>query len=180
MSSPETSADEVSLAGLTRQVNSLHDIVEQQARRDRVREQAFERLYEELQQYKDDFIFQHEKPLLLDLLLFHDSLKWFRESLLSREMSLEVVSDNLQFMIDEFLELLYRRDVIPMEPRERFERSTQKAIKVAFTPERDMDCKVQRVLKRGFTRAGRVLRAEEVVVQRYRHDALPDNNGEQG
>ena len=176
----ETPAGEATLSNLLSQVEARQNTVEQQARRDRVREQAFERLYQELEQYKDDFIFQNEKPLLLDLLLFHDSLKWFRESLLSREMSLEVVSDNLQYMIDEFLELLYRRDVIPMEPKERFDRAAQKAIKVSFTPDRDMDCRVERVVKRGFTRAGRVLRVEEVIVQRYRQDALPDNNGEQG
>ena len=74
---------------------------------DKVREKAFDQLYEELRQYKDDFLFQAEKPLLLDLLLFYDSLNWFQESLVKQDMSPDVLADSFQYLIDEFLEVLY-------------------------------------------------------------------------
>jgi len=128
---------------------------------------SFDALYEELLQYKEDFIFQSEKPLLLDLLLFYDSLNWFQQSIIKSEMSPEVIADSFQYLIDEFLELLYRRDVLPIETPHRFDRETQKAIQVVPTDDPSMDYVIKRVLKRGFSRADRKLRAEEVVLHRY-------------
>lgn len=158
--------DEEVLGGLVDDVASLRDFVEQQGRRDALQQQAFDQLYEELRQYKEDFVFQAEKPLLLDLLLFYDSLNWFQDSLVKNEMSPDVLADSFQYLIDEFLELLYRRDVLPMESRARFDRETQKAIKVVRTEKQEKDYLIKQVVKRGFSRANRVLRAEEVVVYR--------------
>ncbi|MEL6349170.1 MAG: nucleotide exchange factor GrpE [Myxococcota bacterium] len=139
-----------------------------------VQRKAFDSLYEELKQYKDDFIFQAEKPLLLDLLLFYDSLNWFQQSIIKGEMSPEVIADSFQYLIDEFLELLYRRDVLPMESREQFDRETQKAIQVVPTDNPELDYTVKRILKRGFFRAGRRLRAEEVIIHRHNPQASRD------
>ena len=166
-------------AALVNDVASLQAFVEQQGRRDAVQQKAFDQLYEELRQYKDDFVFQAEKPLLLDLLLFYDSLNWFQDSLSKNEMSSDVLSDSFQYLIDEFLELLYRRDVLPMETRARFDRETQKAIKVVRTDESDRDYQIQQVVKRGFSRANRVLRAEEVIVYRAATDS-GSASGKQG
>jgi molecular chaperone GrpE (heat shock protein) len=133
---------------------------------DQIREKAFEQLYEELKQYKDDFLFQAEKPLLLDLLLFYDSLNWFQEGLVKGEMSQDVIADSFQYLIDEFLEILYRRDVGPIETSDTFDRKVHKAVKVEDTEDADQDYKIRQVLKRGFARADRLLRPEEVVILR--------------
>ena len=118
MAQDRTSEQEFSLDALTQDVQSLKDLVDLQSRRDVDQQRAFDALYEELRQYKDDFVFQSEKPLLLDLLLFYDSLNWFQQSLVKQEMSPEVIADSFQYLIDEFLELLYRRDVLPMESKD--------------------------------------------------------------
>jgi molecular chaperone GrpE (heat shock protein) len=167
------------LGDLARDVESFREFVEQQGQRDALQQQAFDQLYQELRQYKDDFVFQSEKPLLLDLLLFYDSLNWFQESLVKNEMSPDVLSDSFQYLIDEFLELLYRRDVLPMESRARFDRETQKAIKVVRTEKTAKDYLIKQVVKRGFSRANRLLRAEEVVVYRAAGDAtsIPSTTG---
>ena len=136
---------------------------------DSVREKAFDQLYEELKNYKDDWQFQAEKPLLLDLLLFYDSLNWFQESLVKQEMSRDVVADSFQYLIDEFLELLYRRDVMPMAASDSFDRKRHKAVQVVDSDTPSEDQAIQQVLKRGFNRGERVLRAEEVVIKRYRN-----------
>lgn len=135
---------------------------------DKTQQKAFDALYEELRQYKEDFIFQAEKALLLDLLLFYDSLNWFRESLVKQQMSPEVIVDSFQYLMDEFLEVLYRRDVMPMESSEKFDRRTQKAIKVIPAETVAQDQTVAQVLKRGFMRSERILRSEEVFI--YRHN----------
>ena len=134
---------------------------------DALSQKAFDHLYEELRQYKEDFIFQAEKPLLLDLLLFYDSVNWFQQSLINKEMSPDVIADSFQYIIDELLEVLYRRDVLPMEAADRFSRETQKVVKTVTATAKAEDYEIHQVLKRGFTRGGRVLRAEEVVVKRF-------------
>ncbi len=157
----------VSFESLADEVAGLKEAIAQRTESDAVQQKAFDTLYEELKQYKEDFIFQNEKSLLLDLLLFYDSLNWFQASLIKKEMSPEVVADSFQYLIDEMVELLYRRDVLPMEESSSFDRKRQKVIKTVPTDSKDEDYAVDNVLKRGFTRGGRVLRAEEVVVRRF-------------
>lgn len=156
------------LSAISEAIEEMRSAVSDRARAERTQQQAFDALYEELRQYKEDFIFQAEKSLLLDLLLFYDSLNWFRESLVKQQMSPDVIVDSFQYLMDEFLEVLYRRDVMPMESSERFDRRTQKAIKIIPAESEDQDQQVAQVLKRGFMRNERILRSEEVFI--YRHN----------
>lgn len=165
------SSVEARLDAMLAAIEALRAGTDGQTRRDEVQAKAFEQLYQELRQYKDDFVYQTEKPLLLDLLLFYDSLTWFQGALIRKEMSPEVVADSFQYLIDELLEVLYRRDVVMTESREVFDRETQKAIKLVHTADPKSDYRVQQVLKRGFVRGGRSLRPEEVVLARFRADA---------
>jgi molecular chaperone GrpE (heat shock protein) len=151
---------------LFRTMEEIRQILIERSQGEQIQQKAFDALYEELRQYKEDFIYQAEKPLLLDLLLFYDSLNWFQKSLVNKEMSLDVVADSFQYLIDEFLEVLYRRDVLPMESSNRFDPRTQKAVKLLPSIEGVTDQDVAQVLKRGFTRGDRVLRAEDVVIYR--------------
>ncbi len=157
-------ADEIQR--LTEQIADLRKSVSDTIANDKVKERAFEELYSELRQYKDEFLFQAEKPLLLDLLLFYDSLNWFQESLVKQEMSPDVIADSFQYLIDEFLEVLYRRDVLPLEETESFDRRVHKAVKVSPTSDKKLENKIAQVLKRGFHRNEKLLRPEEVVIHR--------------
>lgn len=159
---------------LAAKIDALTELFQERMRSDTVQQKAFDQLYEELRQYKEDFLFQAEKPFLLDLLLFYDSLNWFHQSLQKEEMSPDVVADSFQYLVDEFLELLYRRDVVPCEGAERFDRRVHKAVRVVPTGAPDDDWKVQAVLKRGFVRGERLLRPEEVSVFRV---GAPDGEG---
>lgn len=159
---------------LSSEVSELRKQFAERINNDRVQEKAFDQLWKELKQYKDDFLFQAEKPLLLDLLLFYDSLYWFQESLVKQEMSPDVISDSFQYLIDEFVELLYRRDVLPLEETKEFDRKVHKAIKVEPTNRSEEDYHISQVLKRGFTRNQKLLRAEEVIITRYRQDGESD------
>ena len=149
-------------------VGEIKRMISERLVNDAVREKAFDTLYEELRQYKEDFLFQAEKPLLLDLLLFYDSLNWFQEGLVKQEMSPDVIADSFQYLIEEFLELLYRRDVLPFEASTTFDRKIHKAVKVEKTDDKALDYKIAQVLKRGFMRHDKVVRAEEVVIHRHK------------
>jgi len=153
---------------MTDELTRIRQILNEKVAEDLVKEKAFDSLYSELKQYKDDFIYQVEKGVLLDLLLFYDSLQWFQESLITQEMSPDVIADSFQYLIDEFIEVLYRRDVAPMDAAETFDRKRHKAVKVETTEDPESDYKIAQILKRGFVRGERILRAEEVVINRVR------------
>lgn len=156
------------LGRISQDVGEIRRMVDDRSANDKVREKAFDKLYDELQQYKNDFLFQAEKPLLLDLLLFYDSLNWFQESLIKQEMSPDVIADSFQYLLDEFIEVLYRRDVTPLDEADTFDRKVHKAVKVEDTTEEEADYRITQVLKRGFSRNDKQLRPEEVVILRYR------------
>lgn len=161
-------SNDESLRRISHELGEMRKMVHERLANDKVREKAFDQLYDELKQYKEDFLFQAEKPLLLDLLLFYDSLNWFQESLVKQEMSPDVIADSFQYLIDEFLEVLYRRDVVPIEELELFDRTIHKAVKVMETDDERTDQRIAQVLKRGFVRADKQLRPEEVVIMRFR------------
>ena len=171
MSSGTSKPEEATLTQLAESLQEVTRILQERSDESRVREKAFDKLYQELSQYKEDFLYQAEKPLLLDLLLYYDSLSWFQTSLVKQEISPEVIADSFQYLVDEFLELLYRRDVVPVEAKTSFDRTIHKAMKVVSTTELGKDQTVQQVLKRGFRRGKRILRPEEVVIHRAAKDA---------
>jgi molecular chaperone GrpE (heat shock protein) len=135
---------------------------------DPAQQTAVEKLYEELKLYRDDFVAASEKPLLLDLLMLYDSFHWFHQSLVKQDSSPEVIADAFQYLVDELLEVLYRRDVVPMEPAERFDRTHHKAMQIQPAATEEDDNRIARTLKRGFLRRSQVLRPEEVVVSRFK------------
>jgi molecular chaperone GrpE (heat shock protein) len=154
---------------LRRTVEQLRETVDARLADDPVREAAFDKLYGELKDYKEDFVRRHEQPLIRDLMMLYDSLHWFKESLLKQEMSPEVIADSFQFLVDELVEVLYRRDVVPMPKTESFDRAVHRAVKVLPAERAEDDNRIAQVLKRGFTQGTKTLRVEEVVVYKWRN-----------
>ncbi len=159
-------ASGISNEQLAQSLIAIRKLIERKTKEEGVQKRAFDQLYEELSQYKNNFVFEAEKPLLLDLLLFFDSLSWFQASLVEQDISPEVIADSFQYLVDEFLELLYRRDVVPVESKDFFDGHLHKAVQVVPTQDRAKDQAVEQVLKRGFKRGDRMLRPEEVVIAR--------------
>jgi molecular chaperone GrpE (heat shock protein) len=149
------------------QLRTMLQKIEQQ---ESASKQAFNTLYVELEQYKKDFVFQLEKSLLIDLLLFYDSLIWFQSSIASDDSD---THQNLSYLIDEYLEVLQRRDVYPFHNYDTFDPKYHRIIQNNDVYEAELDQKIHRVLKRGFHRGERVLRVEEVIVNRFVSDNPP-------
>jgi len=163
---PKDSSD-TSLSGLAGTLARIQATLDQRDASAEIQKEAFDRLHQELTQYKEDFVFQAAKPFLLDLLMFYDSLSWFHRSLVKPDVTPEVISESFQYLVDEFLEVLYRQDIIPVEGSRSFDARIHKAVKVVPTAEAARNNVVEQVLKRGFFRGGRMLRPEEVVVSRH-------------
>ena len=113
------------------------------------------------------------RPLLLDLLLFYDSMKQFKEQLAeSDEINKEKISQDFQYRFDELIEILYRQEVIPIDKNisNKLDSKFQKARQIEEVKNMDEDFKVSRIIREGFTWREQVLRPQEVVVKRYKDD----------
>ena len=149
---------------IAQELVQLRTMLEQIEKRESASKQAFNVLYDELEQYKKDFIFQLEKSLLIDLLLFYDSLVWFQSSISDKDID---ANQNLTYLIDEYLEILQRRDVYPFQATPKFDPKIHRIIQNNDVNDPSLDQVIHRVLKRGFYRGEQILRVEEVIVNRF-------------
>ena len=165
-------AGKITPATIHQELLSIRSTLERIESDDNTRKAAFSTLYKELEQYKQDFIFQLEKGLLFDLLLFYDSLLWFQNR--SEEQSQEE-RESAQFLIEEFLEVLQRRDVTPFAPASEFDPKLHRVVQTIPTTVLELDHHIQAVFKQGFFRGEQVLRIEEVILYKY----SPEKSSEQ-
>lgn len=141
------------------------------------KDQAYDQLYEELRQYKDNFLRSAQKPLFLDLILLFDgvsrTIATFAD-LPAEGITREAVVDALTHTRDEILELLYRRDIERIdEVPKKLDINFQKPVSRLDTDNPDEDRDIAQVVREGFRWSGAVLRAQEVVVKRCTDGASP-------
>lgn len=137
------------------------------------RDESLSRMTEALETTTHDLWERADKPLMLDLLMFFDSLQWFQTSLLDQDVSRDIVAESYQHLLDEFLEMLGRRDILPMDSKRSLDETLHRVVRAVPTTIEQDDGRVLQVLRRGFLRDGQVLRKEEVLV--LTHDR--DQNG---
>ncbi|MBN2910628.1 nucleotide exchange factor GrpE [Polycladomyces sp. WAk] len=162
-----------SLTHLNKEFSSLNHIIEKRIRYDKTKEEAFDRLYAELEELKQDAAFRQNKPLYIDLILLFDRLD---------NMSREIDTDSevgrtfarlLDTLRDEVLEILYRREVQLLRTgSDVFDPRLQHAIGVEPTDDPAENNRVARVVRHGFLYRDTVLRPEEVIVKRYRSSSM--------
>jgi molecular chaperone GrpE (heat shock protein) len=169
-------------------VSDLKALFEQ---RNVVSRQMFDALHEELKSYKDGFLLDSvHRPMIRDLITLYDDLTQIHEqtqdvveaapaladgsalstSYLARLESLEAhVSHNLEFI----LEVLARLEVsqLPVGTG-KLDKRTQRAMAVEIAEDPDQDMDIVRSLKRGFLWKDRVIRAEEVVMKKWKEGFL--------
>jgi molecular chaperone GrpE (heat shock protein) len=150
----------------------------------------FDALHEELKTYKDGFLLDSlHRPMIRDLItLFddisqihdhlHDSLKMMppcddsalRSGFLTRMENLQVhLEHNLQFI----LEVMARLEVQKLPAGVgKLDKKTQRAVAVEIAEDPDQDMDVVRALKCGFQWKDRIIRAEEVVIKKWKEGFL--------
>lgn len=138
-------------------------------------EKVFDLLHKELSDYKNDFIYEHLKPVIRPLLFLYDSLEQFDDELQPfvrdtderRQMlSPKLVGENMKYFQDQLVEALQVCEVTMMQkPQGQFDPKLHKAVDVvAVTP--DKDNTIQRVVRTGWYLRGQLFRPAEVVVGR--------------
>lgn len=145
-------------------ITKINDSFKEKFAGDCVKEKAFEELYSQLDSYKKNFIFSAIKPLIHDLLLFHDRIE--NEIEHSSETDGEECK-KLKTFRDELLEILYRNDVTPVEKTaegEKFNPEKSNAVDKIETDDEKLDNTVKKVLKSGFRKGNIQIRPEMVQI----------------
>lgn len=144
-------------------LSNLVKLVESRLASDAVKEKAFDRLYIELDEVKQDREFERLRPFFSDLVLLFDRLDHLgNESLETEDVSSIVVS-----IRDELLEILSRRGVDIIPSTEQFDPAFQNALGTERTCDEEESNRIARVVRRGFRYNSRMIRHEEVFVYRF-------------
>lgn len=155
----------------------LHEIADQGTAQNRV----FDLLHTELQDYKNDFIYEHLKPVLWPLLFLFDSLEQYAREVVGRvsqsgEKVVEAkeVLDHLKFFRGQLVEALRICEVTPMkQPSGLLDVKSHKGIGIEKVDDPADDNTVRRVVRTGWYLNGKVLRHAEVIVGKYNEPGLP-------
>lgn len=177
-------------ARLAAEIESMHstmermtDMVTTMYERENALEKVFDALHHELADYKNDFLYEHLKPVVRPLLFLFDSLEQFDAEVTMAEAAMKeraveerrqsvlsppVVRENIRYFRDQLVEALRVCEVTIMDsPRGPFNAKFHKAIDVVPVAQ-EQDGHIQRVVRSGWFLNGQLLRPAEVVVGKYR------------
>lgn len=151
----------------------IKGIVQNKLEYDTVKEKAFDKLYEEMKEQKEQAALFDKavEPLLRDLLLLYDNMKQFESSLVNQQdLSKEKILQNFKYIVDDLIETLYRQDVIPMNEdlSTSFNSKIHRAIKTEFTDKVSEDYGILKILRNGFKWREKILRPQEVMIKRFK------------
>ena len=156
------------LTEISAELSALNSTVENRLQYDKLKEEAFERLYAELEELKRDAAFQNVRPLYSDLILFFDRIESTRLELAQSTPEASSLSHLLETLSDELLEILLRREVEAIQTTlSSFDPTVQRAIGTEPVSIEADNNQVARVVRKGFKYRDRILRAEEVIVKKY-------------
>lgn len=153
----------------------MYRLVEEVSERESAQEKIFNTLHAELRDYKNDFIYEHLKPVVRPLLFLYDSLEQFDAEIALYErpntgerrqvgLSPSLVRENISFFRDQLIEALRICEVTQMEsPKGTFNARLHKVIDVVPV-DANQDGLIQRVVRGGWYLNGQLLRSAEVIV----------------
>ncbi|MGB8169553.1 MAG: nucleotide exchange factor GrpE [Chthoniobacteraceae bacterium] len=149
-----------------------------------VSQRMFDALHEELKDYKDGFLLESIlKPIIRDLVSLYDDLttihRQMEECVAASSGAGSMLLDRLQRMetnlahhCEFVVEILARLEVTVMPISSgRLDKQAQRAVAVELVDDPELDMMVVRTVKRGFMWKARILRPEEVVVNKCKQAA---------
>lgn len=146
------------------QLRVLTELIEARLRYDATKEEAFAKLYEDLEHFRGRAGAVESRSLYLDLVLLLDRLEQSIGSWEGEQAAAQLLSS----VREEVVEILARRGVAAVaSPDATFDPRLHRAMGAEPASEEAEHNTVARVLRRGYELDGQVLRPEEVVVRRY-------------
>ena len=173
------------LAEMRDEIERLTEQVTQVNERESSLERVFDTLHAELSDYKNDFLYEHLKPVVRPLLFLFDSLEQFDSEVAMTQdaapnptaapgtLAAAIVRENVEYFRDQLVEALQVCEVTLMDaPRGAFNSKFHKAVDVMPVP-REQDGTIVRVVRSGWFLNGQLLRPAEVVVGKFRVPGKP-------
>ena len=150
-------------------LKEIKSIIQERLEYDVAKEKVVDKLNDELRFYRDNFVFQSQKSMFIDLMLLYDHLERILAVLGTDDVfSKEKTTELLQTFKEELLEILYRKDITPFEEHpEYLNHKLHKTIKTIPTNEESENNKVDEIIKTGFRWNDNILRPEEVIIKKY-------------
>jgi molecular chaperone GrpE (heat shock protein) len=115
-----------------------------------------------------------QKPVVRDLIVLFDDVSGIAAQMEKASTAdgadpmLAQLRDNVANTLHFLIEILHRLEVVEIEEKEKVDRQLHRVISVEPAATAEDDGRIVRRLKRGFIWHDKVLRAEEVVMQRFR------------
>ena len=170
---------EAELQQLREEIFEMHRIISEVADRGSAQEKVFDVLHSELQDYKNDFIYEHLKPVLWPLLFLFDSLEQYAREIVAQvgqsgapQLEAREVLDHLKFFRGQLVESLRICEVTPMkQPSGSLDPKHHKGIGVETVDDPADENTIRRVVRTGWFLNGKVLRHAEVIIGK-RADAI--------
>ena len=173
-------------ADLPALVDGLHDLLDQ---KNGLNQRMFDALHEELKGYKDGFLLESvHKPIIRDLISLYDDLTAIHRQMqdavaeaarLPSEPAvkllahLKTMDTNIEHNCEFIIEVLARLEVMILPVGfGKLDKHTQRAVAVEMAEDPDDEGSIVRSVKRGFSWKGRVLRAEEVIIKKWKEGFL--------
>lgn len=138
-----------------------------------VNQKLFDSLHQELISYRDNFVRDAlQKPVVRDLIVLFDDVSGIaaqmeKAAAEGADPTVAQLRDNVANMLHFLIEILHRLEVVEIEEKEKVDRQLHRVISVEAAATPEDDGRIVRRLKRGFIWHDKVLRAEEVVMQRF-------------
>ena len=160
------------LTPMQTQLEHLHDLFQEKIREDDGQRQLFERLMNELDEYRQDFIYSHiTSRIFRELIQLYDTLEQTLQPDAVEVATRAALLSRLSSFRQQVLRTLQRQEVELLEsvPGEPFDEGTQEAIDVRPVARPEEDGTVVEIVRRGFRYKERLLRPEWVIVGRYQN-----------
>lgn len=156
-------------------LKELKSLIETRLSYDETKEKTIEKLHEELKLYRDNFIFQSQKPIFIDLIMLYDDfmqvLSVFEEKQDMTKDDIAAMRHNLHTIKEGLLEILYSREVTLYHKHPDFlDYKLHKTIGTVPTSIESENNQVAKIVKPGFCWNGKTLRPEEVIIKKYRKE----------
>lgn len=180
------------LQDLPGMIDALQTMLEQ---KNGLNQRMFDAMHEELKGYKDAFLLESvHKPIIRDLISFYDDLEIIHRQVkdavaaaaeipsefgMPLQERLKTMDTNVMHNCEFIIEVLARLEVMPLQLGiGKLDKHTQRAVAVEIADDPHADGDIVRSVKRGFSWKGRVVRAEEVVIKKWKDGFLVTFNSD--
>lgn len=167
--SPNMSVPDGCMDIVLQKIDHIQQLIEKRITYDEGKENLIRCLAEDMKIYRDDWLKQQKRPIILDMVMFYDSMEIAIKNLEEQdELTVEWFHGLLSALQDELLEVLARQDVYPFDEHPPFlDRRLHRTISLESTEYPEENNAVSRIVCTGFTWGDRVLRPENVVIKKY-------------